>query len=184
MAETIFVTEPSALLVLSGFLAAADCHRIRAAMDRGGTSPAEIFADGFVVDEETRRALEVEVADDIIDEVERAIDAVRPQVAQFFGMALSRDEGPGFLRYTRGGFYRAHRDVVPGSDELARRISIVVFLTSAGEGCEGGSLRLYSGEQVDIPPRAGTLVAFPADVPHEVLPVTDGTRDAVVDWFY
>ena len=172
------------MLVLSGFLAAADCHRIRAAMDRGGASPAEIYADGFVVDEETRRAFEVDVAEDIIDEVERAIDAVRPQVAQFFGVALSHDEGPGFLRYPRGGFYRAHRDVVPGSDELARRISIVVFLTSAGEGCEGGSLRLYSGEQVDIPPRAGMLVAFPSDVPHEVLPVTAGTRDAVVDWFY
>jgi predicted 2-oxoglutarate/Fe(II)-dependent dioxygenase YbiX len=27
-------------------------------------------------------------------------------------------------------------------------------------------------------------VAFPADVPHEVLPVTAGVRDVVVDWFY
>jgi predicted 2-oxoglutarate/Fe(II)-dependent dioxygenase YbiX len=33
-------------------------------------------------------------------------------------------------------------------------------------------------------PRAGTLVAFPSDVPHEVLPVTSGLRDAVVDWFF
>jgi predicted 2-oxoglutarate/Fe(II)-dependent dioxygenase YbiX len=66
-----------------------------------------------------------------------------------------------------------------------------VFLTTAGVGCEGGSLRLYGGsygaaasEALDIPPRAGMLVAFPSDLPHEVLPVTAGIRDAVVDWFY
>jgi len=28
------------------------------------------------------------------------------------------------------------------------------------------------------------LVAFPSGLPHEVLPVTAGIRDAVVDWFY
>jgi predicted 2-oxoglutarate/Fe(II)-dependent dioxygenase YbiX len=30
----------------------------------------------------------------------------------------------------------------------------------------------------------GTLVAFASDVLHEVLPVTAGIRDVVVDWFY
>ncbi|TMG81164.1 MAG: 2OG-Fe(II) oxygenase, partial [Betaproteobacteria bacterium] len=60
----------------------------------------------------------------------------------------------------------------------------VVFLTSAGGGCEGGSLRLYTPDALDIAPRAGMLVAFPSDIPHEVLPVTAGVRDAVVDWFY
>ena len=36
----------------------------------------------------------------------------------------------------------------------------------------------------DIVPRAGTLVAFPATVLHEVTRVEDAIRDAVVDWFY
>jgi predicted 2-oxoglutarate/Fe(II)-dependent dioxygenase YbiX len=45
-------------------------------------------------------------------------------------------------------------------------------------------LRLYEPESRDIVPRAGTLVAFPSDVPHEVLHVTSGLRDAVVDWFF
>jgi predicted 2-oxoglutarate/Fe(II)-dependent dioxygenase YbiX len=61
---------------------------------------------------------------------------------------------------------------------------VVVFLTTAGEECEGGSLRLYEPEAVDVVPRAGMLVAFPSDTPHEVLPVTAGVRDAIVDWFY
>jgi predicted 2-oxoglutarate/Fe(II)-dependent dioxygenase YbiX len=32
-------------------------------------------------------------------------------------------------------------------------------------------------------PTRGTLVAFPADMLHEVTPVVEGTRNAVVDWF-
>jgi predicted 2-oxoglutarate/Fe(II)-dependent dioxygenase YbiX len=55
----------------------------------------------------------------------------------------------------------------------------------------GGALRLYGladpGDPAvpfDIVPAAGTLVAFPSDVLHEVLPVTAGVRDAIVDWFY
>jgi predicted 2-oxoglutarate/Fe(II)-dependent dioxygenase YbiX len=36
---------------------------------------------------------------------------------------------------------------------------------------------------IDIVPRRGLLVAFPADTVHEVLPVTGGHRDTVVDWF-
>jgi predicted 2-oxoglutarate/Fe(II)-dependent dioxygenase YbiX len=37
---------------------------------------------------------------------------------------------------------------------------------------------------LDVVPVAGTLVAFPSHVLHEVLPVTAGIRDAIVDWFY
>lgn len=154
-------------------------------MDRGYASPAEIFADGFRVDERMRCAFDVDVDVAVIEEVQQAIDGVRLRVAQFFAVPLSGDEGPGFLRYTRGGFYRVHRDISPDwDDEFPRRISIVVFLTTAGEACEGGSLRLYDPEPRDIPPRAGMLVAFPSDTPHEVLPVTAGVRDAIVDWFY
>ena len=148
-------------------------------------SPAEIHAEGFRVDEEARRAFDVEIAVDLLDEVRRSIEEIRPKVAQFFGLVLSGDEGPGFLRYSAGGFYRRHRDVGPGwAKEWPRRISVVVFLTTAGEVCEGGALRLYYARPLDIAPCAGTLVAFPAATPHEVLPVTSGVRDAVVDWFF
>jgi predicted 2-oxoglutarate/Fe(II)-dependent dioxygenase YbiX len=59
-----------------------------------------------------------------------------------------------------------------------------MFLTSAGERCEGGVLRIYHPDPFDIAPKAGTLVAFPSEVPHEVLPVTSGVRDVVVNWFF
>jgi predicted 2-oxoglutarate/Fe(II)-dependent dioxygenase YbiX len=37
---------------------------------------------------------------------------------------------------------------------------------------------------IDLAPVEGTLIAFPATWLHEVLPVTAGVRDAIVDWFY
>ena len=50
---------------------------------------------------------------------------------------------------------------------------------------DGGMLRLYVDEEpLDVRPEEGLLVAFPADVLHEVTVVRAGTRDAVVDWFY
>ena len=173
------------IFVRPEFYLASDCMRIRAAMDSGVASPAEIYEDDYRVDQDARRAFEVDVADDIIDEVQRALDRIRPEVSQFFGIALGGDEGPGFLRYLAGGFYRRHRDVLSGSGEdFPRRISVVMFLTSAGERCEGGALRIYQPDPFDIAPTAGTLVAFPSDVLHEVLPVTSGIRDVVVDWFF
>ena len=154
-------------------------------MDRGQSSPAEIHADGFVVDSQARRTLEVEVDSTTVAEVERSIASVSERVSRFFGIPLAGDEGPGFLRYPAGGFYRRHRDVLSDSDEdFPRRISVVMFLTSAGERCEGGALRIYQPDPFDIAPKAGMLVAFPSDLPHEVLPVTSGVRDVVVDWFF
>lgn len=174
----------SMTFVVPEFWNDVNCVRVREAMDRGHASCAEIYAAGYRVDDVARRALEVEVDETIIDEVQRALDSIRAQVAQFFGTRLSGEEGPGFVRYERGGFYRTHRDVAPGNEEFPRCISVVVFLTTAGVEFEGGALRLYGRRTREIVPRAGTLVAFPSDVAHEVLPVTAGVRDAIVDWFY
>jgi predicted 2-oxoglutarate/Fe(II)-dependent dioxygenase YbiX len=154
-------------------------------MEQGHASPAELYADGYRVDEQARRALDVEIGQEILNDVQRTIDAIRPDAARFFGIDLTRNEGPGFLRYLTGGFYRRHCDVLSDSaDEFPRRISVVMFLISAGEQCEGGALRIYGPDAFDVAPKAGTLVAFPSDVPHEVLPVTAGVRDVVVDWLF
>jgi SM-20-related protein len=173
------------IFVRPEFYLASDCTRLRAAMDSGAASRAEIYADGYRVDEDARRAFEVAVADDVIDDVQRALERIRPEVSRFFGIGLSDEEGPGFLRYPIGGFYGRHRDVSPEwGERFPRRISVVVFLTTAGEHGEGGLLRVYLPGSCDIAPCAGTLVAFPSDVPHEVRPVTAGVRDVIVDWFF
>src|SRR4030095_4643734 len=132
-----------AIFIVPDFRDRQWCDRIRAAMERGERTPAEVHANGFVVDREVRRTLEVDVDSTTVKEVERSIVSVCERVAQFFGIPLSDDEGPGFLRYVAGGFYRRHCDLLPDSDEeFPRRVSVVMFLTSAGDQCEGGSLRL------------------------------------------
>lgn len=159
------------------------CASITAAMDRGRSSPAEIVAGGYRVDEGIRRSLDVEVDDDVVRAVQTSVNGVRDEVAWFFHTTLTADEGPGFLRYAQGGFYAPHRDSLPNADaDFPRRIAVVLFVTA----CEGGSLRIYppTVPPVDFAPAAGTLVAFPATWLHEVLPVTAGVRDTIVDWFY
>ena len=117
-------------------------------------------------------------------------------MARHFGLSLTAREGAGFVRYLEGGFYRPHVDRAesPAWPDAARRqVAAVVFLgssTTADEaGCfDGGTLRLYAGDAesalVDVVPRRGTLVAFPATMLHEVTVVQRGVRDAVVDWYY
>jgi predicted 2-oxoglutarate/Fe(II)-dependent dioxygenase YbiX len=58
---------------------------------------------------------------------------------------------------------------------------MVLFLN---DDFEGGELQLVPDDRppVTITPRAGTLVAFDAGIPHQVLPVIGGMRDSVVDW--
>src|SRR5262245_31439256 len=111
------MSPPGGILILPDFRDRQWCDRIRAAMERGEVTPAEVHANGFVVDREVRRTLEVDVDSTTAEEVERSITSVCNRVARFFGIPLSGDEGPGFLRYHAGGFYRRHCDVLSDSDE-------------------------------------------------------------------
>jgi len=160
-------------------------------MDAGTGEQAEVLNDG-----NGRRAIDVDVSDDVIALIESRLDAQRDRIAAFFRMALRGREGAGFLRYEAGGFYGPHVDRadMPSWPDAARRaITIVLFLNSsrdvdaAGE-FSGGRLRVFpdglTAAPVDLVPKEGTLVAFPSCTPHEVTPVSDGCRDAVVDWFY
>ena len=169
------------IFIAPDFWSAERCDSVRKAIERAELSRAEIFDNQYRVDESVRRTFEADVAPQIVGETEESIAAVRPRVAKFYATTLTGSEGAGFLRYSTGGFYRAHRDCLAVDDEeFPRRISVVLFVTA----CEGGALRIYGPSLQDIQPVAGTLVAFPATWLHEVLPVTGGVRDVVVDWFY
>lgn len=176
----------------AGALCAAQCAVLRAAIDGSPASQAEVWDGDYRVDLDVRRTVESEVGAGAIAVATAVFDEFRREVEQFFAVRLTGREGPGFLRYGPGGFYRRHRDTLEEADEgWTRRVSVVLFLTTASaapaEGhCVGGALRLHGDEGafVDIHPVAGRVVAFPADVVHEVLPVVAGTRDVVVDWFY
>jgi len=84
--------------------------------------------------------------------------------------------------YPPGAFYRKHVDRFSDSDE--RAISCSLYLNSDWKEEDGGQLRLYVGDQqVEVFPRAGTLVIFKSDtVPHEVAPA-DRDRFSLTGWF-
>ena len=162
-------------------------------MDAGVAAAAELLAADVAIDREARRASTVDVDDDTLARVEQSLEEARGEIGSFFGVTFGPREGAGLIRYDAGGFYGPHRDRADSAawpDAALRRIAVVLFLNSSraaepdGE-FTGGILRLYAGDDaVDIDPVAGMVVAFPADTVHEVTVVRDGTRYAVVDWFY
>jgi predicted 2-oxoglutarate/Fe(II)-dependent dioxygenase YbiX len=176
-----------------GFLGREECVAIRRGMDLGESETAEILGRGIHREVDVRVAALIDPDPDVVRDVELTLESCRDRVTAALGMALSEREGAGFVRYPDGGFYRPHRDRAdnPEWDAAARRaVALVLFLnTSRDSGLEGefdgGVLRLFFAQgQVDVAPEAGLLVAFPADVLHEVTDVRGGTRDAIVDWFY
>jgi predicted 2-oxoglutarate/Fe(II)-dependent dioxygenase YbiX len=154
-------------------------------MDHAAAEPAEILAQDISLDTDARRVLTVDVDAGTLAFVAQALDAEREVLRSVFEMPLGEREGAGFLRYHAGGFYGPHRDRgdSPAWPDANRRlIAAVVFLN---DEFSGGALRIHGEDGArDITPRQGSLVAFPADTLHEVLAVTDGTRDTIVDWFY
>jgi predicted 2-oxoglutarate/Fe(II)-dependent dioxygenase YbiX len=163
-------------------------------MDAGTPEQAEVLAEGFEVQQEVRRATQIAITDTVMAMVDAALDAVRLPIASFYGLVLRSREGASLLRYETGGFYKPHADRahVPAWPLTAKRqITIVLFLESSRDaepsgGFGGGVLRLLpdDGDPMEIIPKGGTLVAFPAAMRHEVTRVTSGRRDPIVDWFY
>ncbi len=174
-------------------MADATCRRVQAAMDVGVREPSEVIEDEMALVEDVRRASQIEVPAAVFELIDAHLDSLRDAVAAYFEWPLEGREGVNLLRYETGGFYKPHLDKadLPAWPPAARRaFTVVLFLESSREadpagGFSGGVLRLFpDGEApTDVVPRRGMLVAFPADTAHEVLPVIDGHRDTVVDWF-
>jgi predicted 2-oxoglutarate/Fe(II)-dependent dioxygenase YbiX len=106
-------------------------------------------------------------------------------------------DGPYFLSYGPGSFFRSHRDVGSADDPVSmttRRWSLVVYLNGPEPAgvlppFDGGALILYdralgaTDRRVVIIPRPGLLALFRSSLLHEVMRVREGTRYAVVGWF-
>jgi predicted 2-oxoglutarate/Fe(II)-dependent dioxygenase YbiX len=171
----------------------ATCRRIQAAMDVGVREPTEVIEDDMALADDVRRASHIEVPPVIFELIDAHLDAQRQAIATFFEWPLEGRGGVNLLRYETGGFYRPHIDRadLPAWPPASRRaVTIILFLESSLDvdpagGFSGGLLRLFPDDDqpIEIMPRRGMLVAFPAETPHEVTPVIDGHRDTIVDWF-
>jgi predicted 2-oxoglutarate/Fe(II)-dependent dioxygenase YbiX len=91
---------------------------------------------------------------------------------------ISNDTGYTLLRYKEGGFYKQHTD----SGKLASRSVSLSF--NLNDSYEGGEFAFFDRELI-FKLKKGSVILFPSNFmyPHEIMPVTKGTRYSVITWF-
>lgn len=91
---------------------------------------------------------------------------------------VDEDTGYELLRYKQGQFYLTHTDSFVGCN---RAISCSFALN---DDYEGGEFAFFDRELV-YKLKKGSCIIFPSNFmyPHEIMPVTSGTRYSIVTWF-
>jgi predicted 2-oxoglutarate/Fe(II)-dependent dioxygenase YbiX len=83
------------------------------------------------------------------------------------------------VRYHAGGRYVDHRDT-PELGATPRALSLVCYLNDAFTG----GATVFAEPRIDVPPIAGTVVAFSPVLLHRAAPVTSGTKYVVTAWYH
>jgi len=91
---------------------------------------------------------------------------------------VQEDTGYELLRYKKGEFYVQHIDTFL---QAPRLVSCSFHLNDNYKGGEFG----FFDREVKIKAGKGDVVMFPSTFmyPHEVMPVTEGTRYSIVTWY-
>ena len=185
------------LHLVKNFFDAETCRHLIFELEHSRSRLAPSYGKGAapLVDERTRRTVQLLPAEETVGFVQRRLDEYGPALEQRFGLRLSGCESPQFLRYRVGDFFVAHQDGNTGmvrmkSDE-GRRVSVSIFLNceselAADQTYDGGALVFSdwrSNRRFRLKGEAGTLVAFRSETTHEVTPVVRGERYSIVTWF-
>lgn len=104
--------------------------------------------------------------------------AIKKYKEMFGHCKIDDDSGYELLRYKEGQFYKQHTD---SFKERPRAVSCSFALNDDFEGGEWG----FFDREIVIKPVKGSAVLFPSNFmyPHEIMPVTKGTRYSVITWF-
>ena len=91
---------------------------------------------------------------------------------------IEEDSGYELLRYKEGQFYTQHTDSFKARP---RAVSCSFALNDDYEGGEWG----FFGREITVKVPKGSALLFPANFmyPHEITPVTKGTRYSLITWF-
>jgi predicted 2-oxoglutarate/Fe(II)-dependent dioxygenase YbiX len=184
------------LYIIRKFFDAEACGELIAEMRESGASAALTYGKGeAAVDERVRRVSRISVSGETLASVGGRLEQQRESISQHFGINLTNFEEPQFLSYRVGDFFVAHQDGNTGLVNLdtdrTRRISVSIFLNDQSATPEpdtyGGGALVFSdwrsGKRHEVYGEAGMLVAFRSELTHEVTPVTDGKRFAIVSWY-
>ncbi len=104
--------------------------------------------------------------------------AIRKYNEKFPLAKIEEDSGYELLRYKESQFYAQHTD---SFKERPRAVSCSFALN---DNYEGGEWGFFDRETVIKAPK-GSAILFPSNFmyPHEIMPVTKGTRYSVITWF-
>ena len=115
-----------------------------------------------------------------IDEMLFAVasQAIQEYKKRFNETKIEQDSGYDLLKYKVGGFYNTHTDSFKDSP---RAVSCSFMLN---DDYEGGEFAFFDRELV-YKLKKGSCIMFPSNFmyPHEIMPVTSGTRYSIVTWF-
>ena len=97
---------------------------------------------------------------------------------KFSDCEIAEDSGYDLLRYTPGQFYATH------TDSYKYRPRAVSCSFALNDDYEGGEFAFFNRELV-YKLKKGSCIMFPSNFmyPHEIMPVTSGTRYSIVTWF-
>jgi len=104
--------------------------------------------------------------------------AIKKYNEKFLGSIIEEDTGYDLLKYETGQFYSQHIDSFKARP---RAVSCSFILN---DDYEGGEFAFFDRELV-YKLKKGSCIMFPSNFmyPHEIMPVTSGTRYSIVTWF-
>lgn len=107
-----------------------------------------------------------------------AANAIKEYKGLFSYCYIEQDYGYSLLKYSDNCFYKSHVD---SALNTPRAVSCSFALN---DDYEGGEFAFFNRELV-YKLKKGSCIMFPSNFmyPHEIMPVTSGTRYSIVTWF-
>lgn len=138
---------------------------------RSATTISMSFPHVINKNEQVRKELDRQI-------FESAGKAIQKYNERFPFTLIQEDTGYEILRYKEGQFYRQHTD---SFKSRPREVSCSFALNDNYEGGEWG----FFDRELKYKIKKGSCIMFPSNFmyPHEIMPVTSGTRYSVITWF-
>lgn len=178
--------QPPPILQLPTVLTPAECNRLidHYRQQQAVSSPSHVFRDGEVFmepDPKQKSRMDHLVDNTTLSNHLMQIVSARllPEVQMVFNFSPKGAERFKIVAYDAedGGHFATHRDNVT-PDASNRRFAVTVNLNT--DEYRGGGLVFPEYDQAPISPEAGGAVVFSCSLAHQVLPVTHGTRYALI----
>lgn len=175
------------------------CGRIISYMQTATKTDGLVLRGGIeTLDLDTRVCSVHHMVQAMFDHVLERILSLQVDILKFFNLPFCTTNGPYFVSYSLGAFFRLHQDTANHVNDPQcvsdRVLTLILYLngreaTTETPAFDGGALAVYdpsrpglSGRHIVVP-QVGTLVAFRSKCLHEVLTIHEGVRYAVLCWF-